>query len=142
MRRDPYARVDDIEVYLAYRVNLANRLGLPAQPSYMNYPEFSDVSSRQIRLAGERVLAGGRLDVLAAALAQREFWQSFVRSHYRERFEALAAPFHQRLETAERTVGEHGEQVYLQQAAALKAELDAHEQALYHELAVEAYSRL
>lgn len=142
MRRDPYARVDDIEVYLAYRVNLANRLGLPAQPTYMNYPEFSDVSSRQIRLAGERVLAGESLDVLAAALAQREFWQSFVRSHYRERFEALAAPFHQRLETAERTVGEHGEQVYLQQAAALKAELDAHEQALYHELAVEAYSRL
>lgn len=142
MRRDPYAMVDDIEVYLAYRVNLASRLGLPAQPSYMNYPEFSDVISRQVRLAGDRVLAGESLDVLAAALAQREFWQSFVRSYYRERFEALAAPFHERLEAAERTAGEHGEQVYLQQAAALKAELDAQEQALYHELAIEAYNRL
>lgn len=142
IRRDPYAMVDDIEVYLAYRVNLASRLGLPAQPSYMNYPEFSDVSSRQIRLAGDRVLAGESLDVLAAALAQREFWQSFVRSHYRERFEALATPFHERLEAAERTAGEQGEQVYLQQAALLKAELDAQEQRLYHALAIEAYSRL
>lgn len=142
MRRDPYAMVDDVEVYLAYRVNLASRLELPAQPSYMYYPEFSDVSSRQIKLAGEQVLAGETLDVLAAALAQREFWQSFVRSHYHARFEALVAPFHERLEIAERTAGEHGEQVYLQQAAALKAELDAHEQALYLTLAIEAYGRL
>lgn len=141
MRRDPYALVDDIEVYLAYRVNLAQRLGLPVQPAYMNFPEFSGVSSRQIRLAGDTVLAEESRSALSAALAQREFWQAFVRTRYRERFEALAAPFHERLEACEQQTAQTGEQAYLDQAATLMAELNAQEQALYLALATQANER-
>ncbi|MEC4877682.1 hypothetical protein MXF29_19000 [Pseudomonas sp. NC26] len=141
MRQDLYAAVDDIEVYLAYRVNLANSLGLPAQPQHMNYPEHSGVTQTRIMRARTAVLAGENIDVLSHSLAQREFWQGYVRNRYPERFEALAAPFHEQLEGFERQVGEAGEQLYLERAAALMAELNTQERALYLELAREAYAR-
>ncbi|AGN83249.1 NEL-type E3 ubiquitin ligase domain-containing protein [Pseudomonas sp. GD03651] len=141
LRRDPYAAVDDIEVYLAYRVNLAERLGLPAQPGHMNYPEHSRVTATQVRRAGAEVLAGENIEVLSRALAERDFWQEHVRTRYLERFEALAAPFHEQLEQAEREVAEAGEQRYLERAAALMESLNAQERELYLELAREAYQR-
>ncbi|MFF5864917.1 NEL-type E3 ubiquitin ligase domain-containing protein [Pseudomonas sp. NPDC012596] len=141
MRQNPYAAVDDIEVYLAYRVYLADRLGLPAQPRHMNYIEHSGVSSTQITRAGTTVLAGENTDVLSQALAQREFWQGYVRNRYPERFEALAAPFHEQLEAYERQAGETGEQQYIEHAAALMEALNGEERALYLELAKEAYER-
>ena len=79
--------------------------------------------------------------MLSHSLAQREFWQGYVRNRYPERFEALAAPFHEQLEGFERQVGEAGEQLYLERAAALMAELNTQERALYLELAREAYAR-
>jgi len=141
LRRDPYAAVDDIEVYLAYRVNLADRLGLPAQPGHMNYPEHSRVTATQARRAGAQVLAGENIEVLSRALAERDFWHEYVRNRFPERFEALAAPFHEQLEQAERETGAAGEQHYLERAAALMASLNAQERALYLELAREAYLR-
>ena len=141
MRRDPYAVVDDIEVYLAYRVNLAERLGLPAQPAHMNYPEHSGVTATQVRHAGAQVLAAENIEALSRALAERDFWQEHVRNRYPERFEALAAPFHEQLEQAEREVVEEGEQHYLERAAALMESLNAQERALYLDLAREAYMR-
>ena len=141
LRRDPYAVVDDIEVYLAFRVNLADRLDLPAQPRSMNYPEHSRVTAADARRAGAQVLAGENREVLSQALAQREFWQGYVRNRYAERFDALAEPFHEQLEQAEGEVGEAGEQHYLERAAALMEALNAQERALYLELAREAYGR-
>lgn len=141
MRQNPYAVVDDIEVYLAYRVNLADRLGLPAQPRHMNYPEHSGVTGTRILRARAEVLAGENIEVLSNALAQREFWQGYARNRYPERFEALAAPFHEQLEGYEREAGESGEQLYLERADVLMAALNAEERALYLELAREAYER-
>jgi len=141
MRQNPYTAVDDIEVYLAYRVHLADRLDLPAQPRHMNYIEHSGVSSMQITRAGATVLAGENTNVLSQALAQREFWQGYVRNRYPERFEALAAPFHEQLEAYEHQAGESGEQQYIEHAAALMEALNGEERALYLELAKEAYER-
>ncbi len=141
MRQDPYASVDDIEVYLAYRVQLADRLDLPAQPRQMHYLEHSGVSRTRVMRAGTAVIAGENIEVLSNALAQREFWQGYVRNRYPDRFEALAAPFHEQLEEYERQAGESGEQVYLERAAALMEALIAQERALYLELAKEAYGR-
>jgi hypothetical protein len=141
MRQDPFAAVDDIEVYLAYRVHLADRLDLPAQPRHMNYLEHSGVTRTRIMRAGTSVLAGENTDVLSQALAQREFWQGYVRNRYPERFEALAAPFHEQLEAYELQAGDSGEQQYLERAAALMETLNGEERALYLELAKEAYGR-
>ncbi|MFJ4054781.1 NEL-type E3 ubiquitin ligase domain-containing protein [Pseudomonas sp. NPDC089743] len=141
MRQNPYASVDDIEVYLAYRVNLADPLGLPAQPQHMHYPEHSGVTGTRILRARAQVVAGESTEALSNALAQREFWQGYVRNRYAERFEALAAPYHEQLEAFERETGESGEQLYLERADALMAALNAEERALYLELAREAYER-
>ncbi|MNP83421.1 hypothetical protein D3C76_1823610 [compost metagenome] len=78
---------------------------------------------------------------MSNALAQREFWQGYARNRYPERFEALAAPFHEQLEGYEREAGESGEQLYLERADVLMAALNAEERALYLELAREAYER-
>lgn len=141
MRQDPFAAVDDIEVYLAYRVHLAEMLDLPAQPRHMNYFEHSGVTRARIMRAGNTVIAGENIDVLSNALAQREFWQGFVRNLNPERFEALAAPYHEQLEAYERQAGESGEQQYLEHAAALMEALNSEERALYLALAKEAYGR-
>lgn len=141
MRQDPFAAVDDIEVYLAYRVHLADRLDLPAQPRHMNYLEHSGVTRTRIMRAGASVLAGENTDVLSQSLAQREFWQGYVRNRYPERFEALAAPFHEQLEAYELQAGDSGEQQYLERAAALMETLNGEERALYLQLAKEAYGR-
>ncbi|MCE5977490.1 NEL-type E3 ubiquitin ligase domain-containing protein [Pseudomonas sp. JR33AA] len=141
MRRDPHIVVDDIEVYLVYRVNLADRLDLPAQPRHMHYAEYSRVTADQIRRAGAQVLAGENPEELSRSLAQREFWQGFVRNRYPQRFEALAAPYHEQLEQAEQEAGSRGEQHYLDRAATLMEALSAEERALYLELARAAYLR-
>jgi len=141
MRQDPYTVVDDVEVYLAYRVYLADRLDLPAQPRHMNYLEHSGVTPTRIMRAGTTVLAGENIDGLSRALAQREFWQGYVRNRYPERFEAMAAPFHEQLEADERQAGLSGEQPYLQNALTLMEALNSEERALYLELAREAYER-
>ncbi|MNH47736.1 hypothetical protein D3C79_1111370 [compost metagenome] len=64
-----------------------------------------------------------------------------MRNRYHERFEALAAPFHEQLEAYERQAGESGEQQYIEHAAALMEALNGEERALYLELAKEAYER-
>nr|WP_314877401.1 NEL-type E3 ubiquitin ligase domain-containing protein [uncultured Pseudomonas sp.] len=141
MRGEAGAPVDDIEVYLAYRVNLADPLGLPAQPLQMHYEDYSGVSQRRIERAAQTVLAGESRDVLSAALAQRDFWQRYVRRRYASRYEALAAPFHERLAAFEVQAQEGGEQTYIEQANTLMEQLNAQERALDLELARDAYNQ-
>jgi len=107
----------------------------------MNYLEHSGVTPTRIMRAGTTVLAGENIDGLSRALAQREFWQGYVRNRYPERFEAMAAPFHEQLEADERQAGLSVEQPYLQNALILMEALNSEERALYLELAREAYER-
>lgn len=142
MRLDAARHIDDVEVYLAYRVNLAHSLDLPGQPHHMHYEAFSNVSSAQISQARGAILQGENNDVLSASLAQREFWQEYLRKQYAERFDDLAAPFHERLEVLEAQARDGAEQAYLQGAAQLMSELQAAEQALVLTLTRQAYERL
>lgn len=142
MRQNPFQHIDDVEVYLAYRVNLAQPLDLPAQPYHMHYEAFSGVSSAQINQARGAILHGESNEALSASLAQREFWDEYLRKRYAARFEDLAAPFHERLEALEEQAREGNEQAYLEGAAQLMSELQSAEQALVLTLTREAYARL
>lgn len=104
-------------------------------------PLYQELTRTRIMRAGNTVIAGENIDVLSNALAQREFWQGFMRNLNPERFEALAAPYHEQLEAYERQAGESGEQQYLEHAAALMEALNSEERALYLALAKEAYGR-
>ena len=132
-------RVDEIEVRLYSRVKLRKVLGLPATPNAMHYESFAQVTSRDLRRAASEVLAAENTEALAASLAQRPFWQRFVRSQYAERFEALAAPFYERLEALESDTMSSGQ--LLEASNRLKEELEIAERVLIRTLADEAYAR-
>ncbi|AMA46964.1 NEL-type E3 ubiquitin ligase domain-containing protein [Pseudomonas alabamensis] len=131
--------VDEIEVRLYYRVKLRNVLGLPATPNAMHYEHFAQVTSRDLRRAADEVLAAENPEALAASLAERPFWQHFVRERYAQRFEALSAPFYERLEALESGTPDSGQ--WLEASNRLKEELEGAERALMRTLADEAYAR-
>lgn len=135
------AMVDEIEVRLCLRVRLAEALGLPAQPPAMHYESFANVSTSDLRRAQAQVLASETRERVVESLAQRPFWERYVRERDHERFEVLAEPFHQRLEVIEQGVEQTGEQYYLEQSTALMVELEGVERELVRTLAREAYER-
>ncbi|MGG5290762.1 NEL-type E3 ubiquitin ligase domain-containing protein [Pseudomonas shirazensis] len=140
IREEAGAAVDDIEVYLAYRVNLAEPLRLPAQPLQMHYQEYSGVSAGHIEHAAQQVLAAESRETLSVALAGREFWQRYVRERHASRYAELAAPFHEQLAGFEAQAQVGGEQAYIEQANSLMAQLNAQERALDLQLARQAYN--
>ncbi|MDR6711697.1 hypothetical protein J2W83_001291 [Pseudomonas hunanensis] len=138
---DPYALVDDIEIYLAFRVGLADALGLPGQPAQMHFAHFADVSPPHLRDARTAVLSAENVESLSTSLAAREFWQEYLRNRHDDRFEALNEPFHARLEALEAMVGGSSERVYLDQVDALMAQRNVAERQLVLRLTREAYAR-
>lgn len=132
-------RVDEIEVRLYYRVKLRKALGLPAQPRSMHYEAFANVTTSDLRRAEREVLAAENREALIASMAQRPFWQAYVRERHEDRFEALAAPYFERLEALDESAVTSGELV--QASNALMAELDVAERDLIYALAREAWQR-
>lgn len=131
--------VDEIEVRLYYRVKLRGVLGLPATPNAMHYEHFAQVTSRDLQRAANEVLAAENPEALAASLAERPFWQDFVRTQYAQRFEAMAAPFYERLEALDSGTVSSGQ--WLEASNGLKEELEKAERVLIRTLADEAYAR-
>jgi hypothetical protein len=101
-RRDKKIPVDEVEVELAYRVELADALQLPGQPRYMNYARTAKVTNEDIQAAKDEVLAAETPTVLKQSLAQRDFWQNFLKRQYPERFEAVNAPYFARIEALQK----------------------------------------
>lgn len=135
--------VDDIEVYLAYRVRLARELGLPGQPNRLHFEGHSGLTPADYTRARDAVLGAETSGVLAQALMGREFWQEHLRSTYRERFAALVELYREPLARyeAQAEAGEITEQAYLVHGQTLMHELEAAERALIRELTTQAYDR-
>ncbi|WP_459206481.1 NEL-type E3 ubiquitin ligase domain-containing protein [Pseudomonas sp. MLB6B] len=137
MHQKGVKNVDEVEVRLYYRVMLKRELDLPATPDGMNYASYAQVSGKELRRAARFVLEAEAPDALAGSLAQRPFWREYVRKRYAQRFEALAAPFYERLETLESQALDSAQ--WVESSNRLKAELESAELALIHTLAEEAY---
>ncbi|MNV98156.1 hypothetical protein D3C71_1933810 [compost metagenome] len=75
------------------------------------------------------------------ALAVRPYWQTYLREAYAERFEAMAGPYHDRMEAleAQATAGQEGD--YEERARSLMHELAAEESTLIRRLTAEAWAR-
>ncbi|WP_267273821.1 NEL-type E3 ubiquitin ligase domain-containing protein [Pseudomonas putida] len=93
-----YFSNDPIEVYLTYRVRLADSLDLPAQPSYLSHESFSGVGREDLDAARNEVLREETPQALAQALADRSFWQDYLHEQQAARFSRLDEPFQQRLD--------------------------------------------
>ena len=141
LREDGLIKVDEIETRLYYRLNLASSLDLPVPPDEMHFPSFAHVSRADLSQAQFEVLAADTDLSMLDALAGRPFWQRYLREHHGDRFEALAAPFHERLEALEQHASAGQESDYARRADALMHEHDAAEQALMRSLTTEAWAR-
>ena len=139
--RDLYTPVDDVEVHLAYRVGLANALDLPGQPSGMNYGHASGVTSADLALAEHEVWNAENRDALSRSLAERDFWQQYLRSLHGDWFQATSAPFHDRLELIFEQREQMTDQVFREALETVQAEHLAAERALYLQLTRQAYDR-
>jgi len=91
---------DPVEVELAYRTGLADRLELIGQPRHMRYASLSGVKAADLDAAYNKVIAAEATSELSADLSNREFWGKFLREQYGKQFTDLAAPFHERVQTA------------------------------------------
>ncbi|NWD49622.1 NEL-type E3 ubiquitin ligase domain-containing protein, partial [Pseudomonas gingeri] len=75
------ARVDPVEVRLAYRIGLKERLRLPGQPGHMTFTELARVTEQDLDRAHARVLAQEQSPAYARSLANREFWIDYLKEH-------------------------------------------------------------
>ncbi|MHC8319392.1 NEL-type E3 ubiquitin ligase domain-containing protein [Pseudomonas sp. GB2N2] len=118
--------LDPIEVNLAYRSGLADRLNLVGQPRHMRYAALARTTSANLNSAYNRVVAAELSPELSTDLSSRTFWVDFLRQQYAKQFTDLAAPFHARMQTAydnQVTLGAE----YLKQADSIAAELKSAE---------------
>lgn len=141
MRSQNRPNIDDVEVYLTYRVRLAGVLGLPAQPGSLHYESYSGVRAVDINNVRLAVLRAETQQNLCESLAGRGFWQEYLHNRYPERFDAMLSPFHRRLASAEQASLQSQEQAYVEQSNRLMQEMRATERALYLTLTQEAYAR-
>ncbi|MCU1738274.1 MULTISPECIES: NEL-type E3 ubiquitin ligase domain-containing protein [unclassified Pseudomonas] len=89
LRLSDTPQVDPVEVRLAYRIGLTERLHLPGQPRHMTFTELARVTQQNLDAAYARILARERTPAYARALADREFWASYLKEHHPSRFKAI-----------------------------------------------------
>lgn len=133
--------VDEIEVRLFYRSRLAGALDLPATPDEMHFASFADVSTADLGRAQLEVLRADTAVAMLDALANRPYWQNYLRERFPERFEAITAPYHARLEALREHAITGQERGYEDRARALMHELAEEESTLMRTLTTEAWAR-
>ncbi|MFJ4442221.1 NEL-type E3 ubiquitin ligase domain-containing protein [Pseudomonas sp. NPDC089422] len=141
LRSEGRHRVDEIEVRLYYRSQLAGALDLPVVPDPMHFASYAHVSMADLSRAELHVLRADTPVAMLDALVERPYWQRYLRETYHERFEAMGAGFHERLEALEEraTVGQEAD--YDERARLLMAQYAAEEAVLIRNLTTEAWAR-
>ncbi|MGJ7514065.1 NEL-type E3 ubiquitin ligase domain-containing protein [Pseudomonas baetica] len=126
-------QLDPVEVELAYRTGLAERLDLIGQPRHMRYASLSGVKPTDLDAAYNRVLRAQLSPELLKYLSGRTFWVDFLREHHGQQFADLAQPFHQRMETAFENQAKLGD-TYRQQVDGIMEEMQRAETGLLERL--------
>ncbi|WEK29205.1 MAG: NEL-type E3 ubiquitin ligase domain-containing protein [Candidatus Pseudomonas phytovorans] len=136
-----YLSNDPVEVYLTYRVRLADSLDLPAQPSHLLYEEFSGVDREDLNSARSEVLQEETPQALAQSLADRTFWQTYLNEHEAARFSFVDEPFQQRLDALFEQSKTLSDDNYLAQTEQIRAEREIAQRQLLLELTGEVIQR-
>ena len=135
VQADP--KLDPVEVELAYRSGLAEKLDLVGQPRHMRFASASGVTAEDLDVAYDRAIAAEASPELLDYISKRTFWGDFLREHHGQQFTDLIAPFHSRLETAFATEVTLGAQ-YRPQIDGIAAEQQQAENGLLKRLTEEA----
>nr|WP_281438658.1 MULTISPECIES: NEL-type E3 ubiquitin ligase domain-containing protein [Pseudomonas] len=76
-----WPHVDEVEIYLAYRVDLAVRLALPWQPLAMLYRGSSNVTRDMTQEAGDRILAAENIPgKQVELLLEQPVWKDYLKT--------------------------------------------------------------
>ncbi|WP_256671701.1 NEL-type E3 ubiquitin ligase domain-containing protein [Pseudomonas sp. PB106] len=84
---------EEVEIRLAYRHGLKDRLQLPGQPDRTAFTQLVNVSQADLDVAYTHVKALDNSPLEFEALMSREFWHDFITHKYRARFEEQRQPF-------------------------------------------------
>jgi hypothetical protein len=125
--------LDPVEVELAYRTGLADRLELVGQPLHMRYATLSGVKQADLDTAYSKVLTAETSSELSTYICGRTFWSDFLRQHHGKQFSDLTAPFHVRMEKAAENDPTFGAD-YLAEVNGIAAEQNGAETALLKRL--------
>ncbi|MGU3306801.1 NEL-type E3 ubiquitin ligase domain-containing protein [Pseudomonas sp. M5A4_2d] len=127
---------EEVEVRLAYRYGLKDRLQLPGQPQNVRFTNLAGVTPQMLDTAYEKIIKLDKSTQEYQALLSREFWQDYVTHKYRAQFDAQGEPYHQQLATLHesRLAEALSETVYKAKADDLQAQLAIKESALIETL--------
>ncbi len=89
--------LEEVEIRLAYRYGLKDRLQLPGQPSQVRFTALGDVTQAMLDAAYDKIVALDNSPEEFQALLSREFWQDYVTQKYRARFESQGRPYQEAL---------------------------------------------
>ena len=89
---------EEVEIRLAYRYGLKDRLQLPGQPEQTRFTHMGQVTQAMLDSAYESVVALDNSPEEFQALVSREFWQVYVINKHQQQFETQRQPFQERLE--------------------------------------------
>ncbi|MGJ7548416.1 NEL-type E3 ubiquitin ligase domain-containing protein [Pseudomonas alloputida] len=120
-------RVDEVEVSLAYRMGLAERLNLLGQPRTMEFQRVADVTQGHLDRAYQAVLAAETGTERIRYISQRDFWTSYLRARYPEAFAQIAERFDTKMDALDDEKEALGSGAYAQRCEKLR---DDREQAL------------
>ncbi|VVO58648.1 hypothetical protein PS838_00668 [Pseudomonas fluorescens] len=86
----PFTRAQARELDLIYRVRLAQRLDLPAQPTEMNLVRDVDVSPEELESAYQEVAKAENSPELMASINARKFWYEYLLQTHQDAFNTLS----------------------------------------------------
>jgi hypothetical protein len=88
-KRENLALIEEVEVRLAYRVGLKDRLELPGQPAGGVYLRLGDVTPDMLDAAANQVLALDDSPQQFQSLVGRDFWIDYLKQQQGASFQAL-----------------------------------------------------
>jgi len=129
-------RLEEVEIRLAYRFGLKDRLGLPGQPQYVRFTRLGRVTPQMLDSAQAQVLALDNSPEELQALVERDFWKSYLANKYKSQFETQQTPYQTKQASLYETLesGELSQASYKEQSADLDAQLQIEEAALVETL--------
>ncbi|XLM13705.1 hypothetical protein DKB71_25115 [Pseudomonas sp. PLMAX] len=96
----PHPDLEPLEVELAYRTGLADRLDIFGQPRHMRYASNSGVTAKDLETAYSKVITAETSPELSTYIQGRTFWSDFLRQHHGKDFTDVAAPFQEQMQAA------------------------------------------
>lgn len=94
------------DVYLAFRVGLADALGIHGQPTYLNLQHVRSVTPEVLSEAEAMVYEAETPETLSQFLSRQFFWEEYVRGAYADQFAAIRQEYAPQLAALEPEPGQ------------------------------------